>query len=204
MHKPRHFIPGIILIFLLAGCNLPGKDTPASSPAASTSPEPIDRVPTASQSVERTPTKSSSPTSTSTPPTAGVLVGVSQPTNCRTGPGSQYDQVSLFQVGQSAAARGRSPSYDFWVIDNPSGPGTCWIWGFYVTFTGDPASLAIIDFPSTPTPPLSSTPSGSDDQANLMASSLIIDPKQPVCNQPFTVSLTVSNNGPLATASAGT
>ncbi|MFU8827113.1 MAG: hypothetical protein ACNA70_06435 [Brevefilum sp.] len=86
-------------------------------------------------------------------PTPGALtLRVSVPTNCRVGPGKPYDIVTILRVGKSANVVGRHATADFWVIENPEGSGTCWVWGKYATLTGSTANLPIWDVPPTPTP----------------------------------------------------
>jgi hypothetical protein len=87
-------------------------------------------------------------TATSTVP----IVQVSENTNCRTGPGTIYDLVSALLVGKEAEVIARSADGIYWVIQNPGGSGTCWLWGFYATVEGPTASLPVWDAPPTPTP----------------------------------------------------
>jgi hypothetical protein len=85
--------------------------------------------------------------------TSGVpLAQVSVSTNCRTGPGIIYDWVSVLLVGQEAEVIARNADGSYWVIQNPGGAGTCWLWGFYATIKGSTASLPVWDTPPTPTP----------------------------------------------------
>jgi hypothetical protein len=80
------------------------------------------------------------------------IVQVSVNTNCRTGPGIIYDLVSALLVGQEAEVVARNAEGSYWVIQNPGGSGTCWLWGFYATVAGPTASLPVWDTPPTPTP----------------------------------------------------
>jgi uncharacterized protein YraI len=92
-------------------------------------------------------------TATSAVPMAQVSVN----TNCRTGPGIIYDLVSALLVGQEAEVVARNADGTYWVIKNPGGSGTCWLWGFYATVAGPTASLPVWDAPPTPTPLPTST-----------------------------------------------
>ena len=80
------------------------------------------------------------------------MVPVSVNTNCRTGPGVIYDLVSALLVGQEAEVVARNADGNYWVIQNPGGSGTCWLWGFYATVEGPTASLPVWDAKPTPTP----------------------------------------------------
>jgi hypothetical protein len=112
------------------------------------------------------PTATVEPTSTDIPvdaptdplpdqPTATLsvpMVSVSVNTNCRTGPGTVYDRISALLIGQEAEVVARTADGTYWVIRNPAGSGTCWLWGFYATVTGPTAGLPVWDPPPTPTP----------------------------------------------------
>jgi hypothetical protein len=92
------------------------------------------------------------PTGTLTPTPPEVTLKVSVDTNCRTGPGKPYNIVTIIRVGKTANVVGRHATADYWVIENPAGEGTCWVWGEYATLTGQTGSLPIWDPPATPTP----------------------------------------------------
>lgn len=108
------------------------------------------------------------PTETPTePPTATIaftatpsvpMVQVSVDTNCRTGPGIIYDWISVLLVGQEAEVIARNADGSYWVIQNPGGAGTCWLWGNYAAVQGPTASLPVWDSPPTPTPLPTNTP----------------------------------------------
>jgi hypothetical protein len=93
------------------------------------------------------------PTVTLTTTSQVPMVSVSTDTNCRFGPGSIYDYMGAFTVGQNAEVIGRSAASDYWVIRLPSTPSiTCWIWGQYATVIGNTSGIPIIEPPPTPTP----------------------------------------------------
>jgi hypothetical protein len=81
-----------------------------------------------------------------------VTLKVSVPTNCRVGPGIAYDKVSVLQVNKSVKVVARHGTADFWVIENPDGAGTCWVWGEYATLMGSTANLPIQAAPPLATP----------------------------------------------------
>lgn len=98
-------------------------------------------------------TVQSTPTVTLTATSQAPMVSVSMDTNCRYGPGSIYDYMGAFTVGQNAEVIGRSAASDYWVIRLPSTPSiTCWIWGQYATVVGNRDGIPIIEPPPTPTP----------------------------------------------------
>jgi uncharacterized protein YgiM (DUF1202 family) len=73
-------------------------------------------------------------------------------TYCRTGPGKPYDIVTIFKIGKTANVVGKHATAEFWVIENPVGDGTCWVWGEYATLTGSTANLPVWNASLTPTP----------------------------------------------------
>ena len=80
-------------------------------------------------------------------------LSVSAQTNCRSGPGTDYDLLGIMYVGQTADVVGRSVYGDTWIIKLPSNPAiTCWLWGQYATVAGNTAGLPVVNPPSTPTP----------------------------------------------------
>jgi hypothetical protein len=95
-------------------------------------------------------TQTSTPVMTETPST--VIVRVSADTNCRSGPGVDYDIVGALTIGQQAEVVGISSTTEYWIINNPNGTGTCWLWGEHVTITGDTAALQEYAVPPTVTP----------------------------------------------------
>ncbi len=102
---------------------------------------------------EFTLTPSFTPTPTFSPTPQVPMVSVSVQTNCRSGPGTAYDVLGIFNVGESGQVVGRSFYSDNWIVKLPSHPTiTCWLWGQYATVTGDTSALPIIAPPPTPTP----------------------------------------------------
>lgn len=99
------------------------------------------------------PTVTSTPTLVSTSTSLVPLISVSVATNCRVGPGRQYDRVGALLVGEVAEVYGRDPTGAYWYIRNPdSGPEFCWLWGEYATLVGNTGALPIFTPPPTPTP----------------------------------------------------
>lgn len=96
------------------------------------------------------PTQTSAPIVTATP--AKVFVTVSANTNCRSGPGADYEIVGALTIGQQAEVVGQSSTTNYWIINNPNSTGTCWLWAEYATITGETAGLQEVDVPPTVTP----------------------------------------------------
>jgi uncharacterized protein YgiM (DUF1202 family) len=92
---------------------------------------------------------------------------VSVATNCRTGPGKIYDWVSVLSVGRQVEVVARSASGTYWVVQNPAGSGTCWLWGNYARVIGQTADLPVWDTPPTPTPSAGVTPTPTKVQLEV-------------------------------------
>ena len=97
------------------------------------------------------------PTLISTVAPSVPMVTVSVGTNCRTGPGTNFNYLSALLVGEQAEVVGKYTSANpaYWIIKK--GTVTCWLWGQYATVQGDTNSLPEIASPPTPTPTATAT-----------------------------------------------
>jgi hypothetical protein len=136
--------------------------TPVEEPSPEASPTlkpaataPTETLPTATATSTETPLPTA--TATSSVPLAEVSVA----TNCRTGPGKIYDWVSVLPVGRQVEVVARNASGTYWVVQNPAGSGTCWLWGNYARVIGQTADLPVWDTPPTPTAQAGHTPTPS-------------------------------------------
>ncbi|MBE0681040.1 MAG: hypothetical protein IH589_03935 [Anaerolineales bacterium] len=152
----------IFLIVSLTACNLPGGQSTEEPLALTITAQALLLQPTPFTS---TPEFTATPGPTSTPeftPTPSVpQVSVSTNTNCRTGPGTEYDLIGALLVGQTATVVGKNTSTNYWIINNPGKSGTCWLWGQYATVSGNTAGLTEYAIPPTPTPLPTSTPTAT-------------------------------------------
>ncbi len=138
-----------VLLIVLQACNFPKAGTPKTK---------VLLTQTSQAGVPITGGGSTTPTSPtqglpSTP--APVRVRVSVATNCRTGPGEAYPEVSGFQVGQVANVVGRSKDKLYWIIQDPNQRGQlCWLWGRFAAVTGHTDVLPVFTAPPPPPPTL--------------------------------------------------
>jgi hypothetical protein len=162
----------ILLTFALVACNL-ALASPGDGPAGLPTTDPQVQIDLAvsqtfdvqtqiARSVQLTmdamvtntperPSETPSPIFTFTPTVPMVTVSIE--TNCRTGPGTAYDNLGVLPVGQPAEVIGRNASGDTWIIRLPSNPAIiCWLWGYYATVSGNTSGLIVYTPPSTPTP----------------------------------------------------
>jgi hypothetical protein len=111
-------------------------------------------------------------------------------TNCRTGPSKHYDWVNYIYKGDTVNIVGKTQDQDYWLIENPYGGGTCWIWGGYATVEGDASRIPSKPIPSTKTPTRTPT-STSVPRGSLYLEQVI------TCNGKETLVIRVYNIGTL-------
>ncbi|MBL8103473.1 MAG: hypothetical protein JNM02_13140, partial [Anaerolineales bacterium] len=164
MFNNRSFIiVSIFLIISLTACNLPSGDTTPTPDLVLTVTAQATLLQPGAFTATPGFTSTPGPTSTAefTPTPSVPEVTVSTNTNCRTGPGTQYDLVGGLLVGQKAVVVGKNTSTGYWIINNPGQSGTCWLWGQYATVSGNTAGLTEYAIPPTPTPSPTSTPTST-------------------------------------------
>jgi hypothetical protein len=135
---------------IVAGTLAASGELDADGPEATEVPEPSTPTPE--------PTITLTPTIVVTPTPDKPMVSVSVNTNCRTGPGLQYQIVGALLVGEQAEVVGVAENGDYWIIKNPRGPGECWLWGQYASVAGQTSGLPRLTPPPTPTPTFTPTP----------------------------------------------
>jgi hypothetical protein len=124
----------------LAASSIPPTAGPTDTPEVS--PTPSD-----------TPTPSATPTPVATATPSIPIASLTQNTNCRGGPLAIYDLIRTFLIGESAQITGKDAAGDYWYVTDPSQPGKdCWLWGRYVTVSGDTSKVPVFTPPPTPTP----------------------------------------------------
>ncbi len=108
---------------------------------------------------------------TSTPASSIPTLTVRESTNCRAGPGTNYDIVFTYPSGTKLPIVGRYEPENFWQVKSDKSPtGSCWMWGGSVDVSGNlqavansaPTSASTPTGTSTSTTPTSatSTPTG--------------------------------------------
>jgi hypothetical protein len=108
----------------------------------------------------KTPTETATVLLIHTPTPFFPQISVSVPTNCRVGPGNQYERVGALLVGETVQVYARDPTGDFWYIQNPDSSNEyCWVWGKYATVTGLTYILPVYTPPPTPTATATPLPS---------------------------------------------
>jgi hypothetical protein len=101
------------------------------------------------------PQPSTTPTVSITPTFTTPIVLFEGNTNCRKGPGTNYDVVTVVLNGQKAEAIGVSDKGNYWLIKNPNKGEACWVANDLVKSSGSILQLPTLTAPptSTPVPP---------------------------------------------------
>ncbi len=159
-------ISGLMAI-MLAGCNLPmptSKNTndakiataahqtvqAAISQSTMNSPAP-NATPFASPAASPLPSQTPTVTPTITPTYSVPMLTINSNTNCRTGPGQDYDIVFTFLPSAKAEIVGQDPQDNYWIVKLPDGSGNCWVWGQYATTSGSYWVVPTLTAPPTAT-----------------------------------------------------
>lgn len=161
----KNLIGLIVLLFFLTSCNVPVEQVPppddvqtaaaltvqaAIAVASSTVTPSAATVAPASQTASAT--GSPAVTVTITPTYSVPTLTVRESTNCRTGPGEDYEIVFTYLSGKKLEIAGRYDPGNFWLVKSSESPtGTCWLWGQYVDVTGSYWAVASVTPPPTST-----------------------------------------------------
>lgn len=174
MKKSPFLILAVVGILALS-CNLPGRNTPAQAEVKTAAALTVQAALGGTSPVNSAtvvagiPTKTStlttpSPTPTLTPtitPTYSVpMLTIKENTNCRTGPGQEYEIVFTFFPGASVEILGQYPQDNYWVVKLPDSNDTCWAWGQYATVSGSYWVVPTLQPPPTKTPAPPEAPTG--------------------------------------------
>ncbi len=137
----------LLIACLVSSCNMPG--TGGTSPeiataAALTVQAALTTTPLAS------PAANASPTGAFSKPS----ITVEDVTNCRTGPGTNYERVVQITAGQQVEIVGAYPP-NYWVVSTSA--GLCWVSAEFATPVGSLGTVPTVTAPPTPE---GSAPSG--------------------------------------------
>jgi hypothetical protein len=88
-----------------------------------------------------TPSASPSPTATSTKPGDKPMLEITGNSNCRSGPGASFKNVTAFTPGAKLEIVGKNIENNYWQVKLPNSEETCWVWGVYTTTTGNVESV---------------------------------------------------------------
>lgn len=113
--------------------------------------------------------------------------------NVRTGPGFNYDRIGQVQEGDLLRVMGSIPDYSWMLVDFRGGVG--WVKTEYTELTGNLADVPV-NIPIPPTPTVGATlPPTLPAIPDIVIDTVVLQPSQPIPNQPFTATVTVRNAG---------
>jgi hypothetical protein len=163
-------VTGMILLLAMFACNMPEQVPPPDevqtaaaltlqailTPSITTTVSTPAITSTASPRVtvtSSTSTAGASTTTVSQTPTFSVpMLTVKESTNCRTGPGEEYEVIFTYLTGKELEIVGRYDPGNFWLVkSNESPTGTCWLWGEFVEVTGSYWAVSSVTPPATAT-----------------------------------------------------
>ena len=141
------------LLVSMSACSPPGTSTPEAPPQMQTAAAMTIAAVLAGTPLS-TPTTAAplgTPTaiilqSTSTPALGEARLTVEDVTNCRSGPGKDYERITQVQGGQQVKIIGSYPAY--WLVETDA--GNCWIAMEFSTPSGDTARVPTVTQPATP------------------------------------------------------
>ncbi len=137
----------IASILLISSCSLPAQQAPSDSEISTAAALTVQAMLAAATPLA-TPTASETPeppaTATATQP---PMISVEGVTNCRAGPGTNYDRVAQLVPGQAVEIIGFFPS-NYWIVKTAN--GECWVSAEFATPSGDFGSVPRVDAPPTP------------------------------------------------------
>jgi hypothetical protein len=149
---------GLLTLVVSSACIWPTVSAPSDLSAAVTQTwEALSRF--SRQTTEESPVaiestqgqEQQAPTATSTP--GPPMMSVSVDTNCRSGPGMDYEFLGALMTYEQAEVLAQGSEPGFWVIENPDNPGTeCWVGEQYASIQGDTSHLPVRTPPPTATP----------------------------------------------------
>jgi hypothetical protein len=162
----RKSLAGISLVLAMLACNVPsvvqptvvGDQTATVTAATPQEPTHDDTAVSPTATVSLTPNITVSPigslSATITPTYSVPMLIVQESTNCRTGPGEEYEVVFTYLAGKELEIVGRYDPGNFWLVKSSESPeGTCWLWGQYVEAMGSYWVVSSVTPPPTATNP---------------------------------------------------
>lgn len=135
---------------ILSSCTIPDSGTTSpdvATAAAMTVEAALNNNPSNSQSALASPTTAGSDSLTPTASTGNPLASFEDVTNCRTGPGVNYERITQIQPGLAVEIIGFYPP-NYWIVSTDA--GSCWVAGEFVTPSGNYAAVPTVTAPPTP------------------------------------------------------
>lgn len=168
-HRIKVSLSSLVLVAAMFACNWPPEQVPPPeeiqtaaaltlqailTPSSTSSASTPQITTTASPRATNTVSTAGSPTITAsqTPTYSVPMATVRESTNCRTGPGEEYQVVVTYTTGRELEIVGRYDLGNFWLVKSNESPnGTCWLWGDFVDVTGSYWAVSSVTPPATST-----------------------------------------------------
>ncbi|MBL8099273.1 MAG: SH3 domain-containing protein [Anaerolineales bacterium] len=145
----RIFVLFFISAILISSCNMPSPNSPESAEAVQTSAaltvEAALKTPLASPTLA--PATSNDAQATSDTSSGQPFASFEDVTNCRTGPGVNYERITQITPQDAVEIIGFYPP-NYWVVMTDAGP--CWVAAEFVTPSGSLAAVPTVTAPPTP------------------------------------------------------
>ena len=140
-----------ILSILLSSCNMPSSTAPEDAEAIQTSAALTVEAAINNATPLASPTAGSQTgTGTQTTPVSSSgqpFASFEDVTNCRTGPGVNYERITQILPADSVEIIGFYPP-NYWIVSTDA--GACWVAGEFVTPSGSLAAVPTVTAPPTP------------------------------------------------------
>jgi len=155
-------IPIFVSILVLTACNFPqAEQVPPPSDVQTAAALTVQAflIPSTTSTVQPsllpdTPTSTFAPTGTITPTYSVPMLRVLAQTNCRMGPGQDYEILYTYLPWKELEIIGAYPQDNYWLVKSDESPtGTCWLWGEYVEVSGSFWVVSSVTPPPTATIP---------------------------------------------------
>jgi uncharacterized protein YgiM (DUF1202 family) len=162
-------IPVLFILSLLAACTAPSEEQSISNAVMETMVGfnvQSSQTALAQQAIDQAtgtaaiyPTLTTTPTVYSSPTPSDVWLTVNENTNCRKGPGANYDINGMLEKDQRVQSLARNFDNNYYYIVLPGSDNVkCWVWAKYLTVEGDATPLPIYTALPSPTPSPTPTP----------------------------------------------
>lgn len=100
--------------------------------------------------IQKTPTLAA--TMTITPTYSAPMLVVHEQTNCRAGPGQDYEVIFTYLPNKKLEIVGRYEIENYWLVKSAESPtGQCWLWGEFVEVSGSYWAVSSVTPPPTAT-----------------------------------------------------
>jgi hypothetical protein len=155
MKLSKFGVAAVVLILAMVACNIPSAEqVPLPSDAQTAAALTVQAILTVSVTASST---STAVAATITPTFSTPMLTVKEQTNCRKGPGEDYEIVFTYLPNKKLTILGRYDPGNFWLVKSDEvSSGQCWLWGQYVEVTGSYWTVPSVTPPPTATgaPPL--------------------------------------------------